>query len=1249
MIKKIIVLVLCICLLSTTFAAFADSDGYHYYTPGPKTEELTFEKPVFLESTEVVGSNLMMKKGSIAEYDLLLRFDMVTAEISYEADKDVTLTMICDTDKQDILLSKDSKTKIVDVTYQQGSHVLRFEADGELKLKKITFTKLRVKTSRNNVLTIGYDKYGEALQTTVVVKTNSTAIKVNGGLRYIDYEDVSATALIENSKMYLPIHAAARAFSFYYEDYQDLEYAYLSNDNFEVCKNKNTQYYIVNGLKKNISDFFLLKDGKTYVPVRALAEMLGLTVGYKDGYAIIDDRICVKTILEDEEIFTSLCQELKPFDISNKKTGRTLHVSKAPQASDANDGSGDFPFATINGAAKVAKAGDTVIIHEGVYREEVRPQNDGTATNPIIFKAAEGENVTISAFEEQGDFVPYKNGIYQTVIPKSLGVDRNFIIMDGEIIREGVHPNTDTHQAAVDEFDPDYELHDMLPPRGDIRVVSKERPNEAVSENDLNQEQKDYWKGGTYTTMYAAGWTYCYGVITGSEKGKIFITDENAERKGQFGIVYYNASTDPGITDYGFITNHINTVDLPGEWYIDNESCILYMIPPEGTNPKDLKVEIKQRQRVVDLRKRKYVQFVGINTTGGGITMANGSEMCVVNGGEHKYISHAGLSVASAASSWTIYNNEDYYEGVDDAPEFGEAGFMEGGINNAFINTNISYSAASGIYLQGNYAYVENNVVSHTGYSGTYTAGITISNKINPNNFEEPVGGHTIVHNTVHSASRAVLQIGGGSRTDTPYMLESGFNETPSGAIMGCDIGYNHFYDANVQSRDTGVIYSYGVSAGNDWRRTQMHHNVAHDNVTSNANSTLHTTFYHDGMTAMYDTYSNVVWTKLENHVSSLHEGGIYIQGSYWPSNTYAWGNTPMRVYTGTKEDLTKEEYPYGKPFYAGAYSLSDERFMLNYERLDEKDKTYVSEATAIGSAVVDERGFGVLKSEEDGFKFKDVNLYDEGTWLEVYYTDNRLKFDWENMKILHIDVTKNGENLNSYNRNIVRQNYYSEDLVKESFLLPGYTIDCADVELSLTNADSNTKIAYVCTYPADYDKEVESMDYPPNADVIYFGTWDESFRGAGGEGALGTSFSNTDTDVEAGTYSCIYSTWDNGVAYYDREFTKDVNAFKFNVSTAPAYANQILEFRIDDPKSEPVATYNTQDLFDGTEMPHDWGKWVVDVKLSKTIPAGKHDIYVNYVPGERTAVSVGDVGSTNSYYMAFYDERGGVLDENNK
>lgn len=46
---------------------------------------------------------------------------------------------------------------------------------------------------------------------------------------------------------------------------------------------------------------------------------------------------------------------------------REYHVSK--NGSDRNAGTKDAPFATIQRAADVAKAGDRIIVHEGVYRE----------------------------------------------------------------------------------------------------------------------------------------------------------------------------------------------------------------------------------------------------------------------------------------------------------------------------------------------------------------------------------------------------------------------------------------------------------------------------------------------------------------------------------------------------------------------------------------------------------------------------------------------------------------------------------------------------------------------------------------------------------------------------------------------------------------------------------------------------------------------------------------------------------------
>lgn len=55
------------------------------------------------------------------------------------------------------------------------------------------------------------------------------------------------------------------------------------------------------------------------------------------------------------------------------------------------DGNGtkERPFKHINDAAKIAAAGDTVLVAPGIYREYVDPQNAGTKEKPIVYKSVE--------------------------------------------------------------------------------------------------------------------------------------------------------------------------------------------------------------------------------------------------------------------------------------------------------------------------------------------------------------------------------------------------------------------------------------------------------------------------------------------------------------------------------------------------------------------------------------------------------------------------------------------------------------------------------------------------------------------------------------------------------------------------------------------------------------------------------------------------------------------------------------------
>ncbi|WP_353571147.1 right-handed parallel beta-helix repeat-containing protein [Candidatus Albibeggiatoa sp. nov. BB20] len=63
---------------------------------------------------------------------------------------------------------------------------------------------------------------------------------------------------------------------------------------------------------------------------------------------------------------------------------------------DTNDGSSsETALKTIQAAANLAQAGDTVNIQTGIYRESITPFNNGTAENPIIYKAVKKATVIL--------------------------------------------------------------------------------------------------------------------------------------------------------------------------------------------------------------------------------------------------------------------------------------------------------------------------------------------------------------------------------------------------------------------------------------------------------------------------------------------------------------------------------------------------------------------------------------------------------------------------------------------------------------------------------------------------------------------------------------------------------------------------------------------------------------------------------------------------------------------------------------
>jgi hypothetical protein len=103
---------------------------------------------------------------------------------------------------------------------------------------------------------------------------------------------------------------------------------------------------------------------------------------------------------------------------------KEYHVAKTGK--DKNPGTFEQPLLTIQAAADMARPGDVITVHEGVYREWVKPPHGGISdAERIVFQAAEGEKVEIKGSEIVTGWENLTGTVWRVAIPNSFFGDYN--------------------------------------------------------------------------------------------------------------------------------------------------------------------------------------------------------------------------------------------------------------------------------------------------------------------------------------------------------------------------------------------------------------------------------------------------------------------------------------------------------------------------------------------------------------------------------------------------------------------------------------------------------------------------------------------------------------------------------------------------------------------------------------------------------------------------------------------------------
>nr|WP_232546627.1 right-handed parallel beta-helix repeat-containing protein [Streptomyces antimycoticus] len=445
--------------------------------------------------------------------------------------------------------------------------------------------------------------------------------------------------------------------------------------------------------------------------------------------------------------------------------GRTYHV--ATWGADRDSGSSLHPFRTIGRCTEQVRPGDTCLIHRGRYQERVAPPS-GTKDAPITLAAYGDGAVTVDGTRTVTGWRDAGGGLVAADVDLPLDTSENALFLDGERAMEGRWPN-----SGSDPLNPSW------------AVAERSSTDQHIDDPDL--PDGDFTGATVHLWAGSNPWSQQTGTVTATEPGALDFTGGN-----------YRCTPlcmgDQTYRNY-YLVGAKATLDQPGEWYYDKDAGRLYLVPPKGGIAGHT-VTAKHESWGVDLSHSSHVTVRGLDLWGTSLRTGADSTGVLVEGLRARYISEFSTLPMPRDDELAIPPGEGHIV----ASRVLNSGVQILGHDNTLRNSDIGYSAGTGVLLRGSGNTVTGSYIHDVGWMGSYTPGIEINGS-----------GQTVTHNTIRRTGRASI--------DTAWQL----NGVP---FHGNRIAYNDLSEAMRTSRDGSPFY---VCCNLDAKGTSVDHNTVHD------------------------------------------------------------------------------------------------------------------------------------------------------------------------------------------------------------------------------------------------------------------------------------------------------------------------------------------------------------------------------------------------------------------------------------
>ena len=370
---------------------------------------------------------------------------------------------------------------------------------------------------------------------------------------------------------------------------------------------------------------------------------------------------------------------------------KDIHVSTS--VATTGQGTETAPYKTIQEAAKVAVAGDRVIIHAGTYRESVTPINSGTASARITYMPYNNDIVVIDGSDLVTGWTLYKDNIYRASYKMTLFAE-NQLYINGKMGHLARWPNVS--EASVD--DPFF-VHTNYSTANSGSTATK------IIDSKLPSKPVDFYKGCTMWGNFGVKWTAFGTTITASSGTQLTYAINNDAMHAPFAAPY-----SPMVAtnkELYYLSGKFELLDAYNEWFFRNDSVYLMAKPDVDLN---LAISAKKRHIVFNLTGKSNITVKNIYVFGGTIIMKN-TIKCTLDGINAKFISHHSMAGV------TLYALR--YQQLS-----GRNGFEVSGSSDTIMNCVIKYSAGGGITVAGTNQVIDNNDIQYTNYVNSYCEAI---------------------------------------------------------------------------------------------------------------------------------------------------------------------------------------------------------------------------------------------------------------------------------------------------------------------------------------------------------------------------------------------------------------------------------------------------------------------------------------------------------------------------------------------